>query len=96
VTIVTPAAVIAQAKVNPRAHAARFVLRAAGRASGFECALVRRAGRRQAVSVPRYAACGAVRVYRNLAAGRYTFYARALGPGGSGGRKPVRRSFSIR
>jgi hypothetical protein len=89
---VTPTTVIALARVNPRAHAARFVLRAAGRATSFECALVRRGGHQQAGSGPRYAACGAVRVYTHLAAGRYVFYARALG---SGARGAVRRSFSI-
>ncbi len=92
-TGVTPIAVIAQAWVDPRAHVARFVLRAAGRAAGFECALVRRGPRQQNGGGPHYAACGAVRVYTHLAAGRYTFYARALGPGGH---KPARRSFSIR
>jgi hypothetical protein len=54
---------------------------------------VRRSGK-AARTGPRYAACGAVRVYTHLAAGRYTFYARALGPPGADHRA-VRRSFSI-
>jgi hypothetical protein len=91
---VPPTAVITRARVNARAHAVRFVLLASGTPSGFQCALVRRSGKAARTGGPRYAACGAVRVYTHLAAGRYTFYARALGPPGSD-RKAVRRSFSI-
>jgi hypothetical protein len=86
-----PTAVIAKAVV--RRHAVRFVLRAAGGASGFDCALVALAGASK--PSPQYVACGAVSVYTHLAAGTYTFYVRALGPTGHA-RTPVRRSFSIR
>jgi hypothetical protein len=70
------------------------VLGSSGPAESFQCALVRGA-HAAAKRDLRYAACGAVRVYRHLARGRYTFYARALGPLG-GHRAPARRSFSIR
>jgi hypothetical protein len=73
-------------------HAVRVLLGGSDTGGAFECALVRRGTRKR----PRYAPCGAVRVYRHLAAGRYTFYARASEPGtGSRRRKAVRRSFSI-
>jgi hypothetical protein len=85
-----PTAVIAQTSV--RRHTVRFVLRASGGASGFACALVALAAGPK--PSPQYVACGAVSVYTHLAAGSYTFYARALGPTGSA-RTPVRRSFSI-
>ena len=65
-----------------------------GTPSGFQCALVRRSGNTATIANPRYGACGAVSVYRHLATGRYTFYARAVDSAGSA-RKPARRSFSI-
>jgi hypothetical protein len=91
---VPPITVIARTHVNANDHVASFVLRASGKASGFQCALVRRTDNVAGKANPRYGACGAVRVYKHLATGSYTFYARALSPSGS--RKPVRRSFSIR
>ena len=90
-----PIAVIAHAKVSPSGHAARFVLRASGAATGFECALVHGAGRTIGATRPHFVACASVRVYTHLHSGRYTFYARALGATGST-RRTVRRSFSIR
>jgi hypothetical protein len=87
---VTP--VITRASVSATAHRARFVLRSSGRASGIECALVRDGVHSGS---PRYAACGAVRVYSHLQRGRYTFYARTSGPA-AGAHRPARRSFSIR
>jgi hypothetical protein len=86
------APVITQASVSATAHRARFVLRESGRASGLQCALVRDGVH---TASPRYAACGSVRVYAHLARGRYTFYARAIGPAASV-HSPARRSFSIR
>jgi hypothetical protein len=78
--------------VAPSGHAVRVLLGGSDTVGAFECALVRRGTHR----APRYAACGPVRVYRHLAAGRYTFYARAGEPGTAGERrKTVRRSFSI-
>lgn len=89
-----PITVIARTHVNATAHVASFVLRASGTASGFQCALVRRSATTAPIANPRYGACGAVSVYRHLATGRYTFYARAVDSAGSA-RKPARRSFSI-
>jgi hypothetical protein len=86
--------VIERTHVNATAHVASFVLRASGTPSGFQCALVRRSGNTATIASPRYGACGAVSVYRHLATGRYTFYARAVDSAGSA-RKPARRSFSI-
>jgi hypothetical protein len=89
-----PITVIERTHVNATAHVASFVLRASGTPSGFQCALVRRSGNTATIASPRYGACGAVSVYRHLATGRYTFYARAVDSAGSA-RKPARRSFSI-
>jgi hypothetical protein len=69
------------------------VLDSSGPAASFECALVRgshaRGGRLH------FTACDALRVYRHLASGRYTFFARAIGPSGAH-RAAVRHTFSIR
>jgi hypothetical protein len=92
---VPPTATIAKVSVNSSSHSVRFVLSASGTVSGFQCALVHRVGVGATKARPRYVACGAVRAYNHLAAGRYTFYARAIGPDGSY-RTTVRRSFSIR
>jgi len=90
---VTLAPVALISSVHASGHAVRFVLGSSGTAKSFECALVRgtHVGRRHL----HYAACGSVRVYRHLPSGRYTFFARALGPGGVH-RAPARRSFLIR
>jgi hypothetical protein len=80
--------------VSSSGHGIRFVLGSSGPAKSFQCALVRgarAAGKRRL----RYSACGPIRVYRHLAPGRYTFYARAVGLKG-GHRAPARHSFSIR
>lgn len=62
---------------------ASFRFRAVGVASGFACALVRVPARRGATPPsPRYARCSSPKVLSHLAAGRYVFYVRAIGPGG--------------
>jgi hypothetical protein len=87
-----PTPLITRLRVAPSGHAVRVLLGGSDTVGAFECALVRRGTHR----APRYGPCGPVRVYRHLAAGRYTFYARASEPGTAGKRrKTVRRSFSI-
>jgi len=85
-----PTAIIAQAV--KRSHRIRFVLGAFGQASGYECALVRHG--RAATSTPVFRACGSVRIYSNLPAGRYTFLVRAVGSDGGAG-ATERESFTI-
>jgi hypothetical protein len=82
-------------RVAPSGHAVRVLLGGSDTVGAFECALVRRGTHRGPRRAPRYAPCGPVRVYHHLRAGRYTFLARASGPGTGSARKPVRRSFSI-
>jgi hypothetical protein len=79
--------------VSSSGHLIRFVLDSSGPGSQFECALVRGGGNGKGAL--HFTACGSVRVYRHLASGRYTFFARVIGPGGTH-RAPVRRTFSIR
>ena len=75
-------------------HRATFTFKAAGAATGFECALVRRGAHRRA-RAPRYAACGSKRTFRGLRPGTYALYVRAVGPGGVD-RTPVVYTFRIR
>lgn len=84
---------VRSARVNSRGRTAVFVLRASGRARGFQCALVRRRGAR--FPRPHYARCSAHVSYRHLRLGSFRFYARAFGPGGVE-RVPVVINFRVR
>ncbi len=88
-----PRAVLTAKKVS--GAAARFSFKAAGRSSGFQCALVRTVtGKGRHTPAPSYAGCVSPKTYRNLRAGRYVFYVRAIGPGGTG--SPATYAFTIR
>jgi hypothetical protein len=95
-TVLAPLAVIAG--VSAAGHSVSVLLDSSAPATGFQCALVRdrhsehAGGRRVRV---RFRRCGAVKIYKHLRRGKYTFYARALGLGGVH-RAAVKRSFSIR
>jgi len=75
-------------------HRATFRFEAAGAATGFECALVRREAHRRA-RTPRYAPCASKRTFSRLRPGAYVLYVRAVGPGGVDG-TPVVYTFRIR
>ena len=82
-------------KISSHSHSARFRFGATGTATGFQCALVRAPARKGAKAPsPRYAACGALRTFKNLKAGRYVLYVRADGPGGVD-RSPIAFRFKI-
>ncbi len=90
-----PNTVLAGETIDGTNGVATFRLRATGRSSGFECALVREPARGGAGSpAPHYARCGPSATFAHLQAGRYMFYARAVGPGGADP-EPVRYSFVI-
>jgi hypothetical protein len=91
-TLVVPLAVIS--KVTTSGHTVNFVLDSSAPASGYQCALARDR-HHSAHFRPHYTPCASVNAYEHLARGRYTLYARALGPGGIH-RRAVKRSFSIR
>jgi hypothetical protein len=61
---------------------ASFGLGASGPSKGWQCALVRVASGGHAPK-PRYAACGAAKTFKHLARGRYEFFVRVVGAGGT-------------
>ena len=76
--------------------AASFRFRAVGIATGFLCALVRvPVGRAAAPPSPHYSGCSSPKALSHLAAGRYVFYVRASGPGGTDA-TPASRRFATR
>lgn len=82
-----------RARILPRRGVARFFFRAVGRATGFECALVRRSAKRRKRA--RFRPCRSPKTYRRLRPGRYLFAVRAKGPGGRDAR-PAKRRFAIK
>jgi hypothetical protein len=87
---------ITAAKIGKPAGRARFRFKAVGRATGFQCRLVRAkvkaTARRPAQK--RFRACASPKAYRNLRPGRYRFAVRALN-GGLADTTPASRRFRI-
>ena len=78
---VAPNTVLTKATVSSAKHTAKFVFKATGTATGFQCALVRAAkGKHPKLA---YRGCRSPASYRHLKVGSYTFYVRAVGPGGT-------------
>jgi fibronectin-binding autotransporter adhesin len=74
---------------------ARFSFKASGKSSGFACALVRTVtGKGKHTPAPSYVSCRSPRTYTNLKTGKYTFYVRAIGPGGTG--SPATYGFKVK
>jgi len=91
--LAAPNTKLLRARVLPRRGVARFFFRAVGRANRFECALVRRSGKRRKRA--RFRRCRSPKTYRRLKPGRYVFAVRAKGPGGRDA-KPAKRRFAIK
>jgi hypothetical protein len=81
---------ITKAKIKSKRRKAKFEFQARGTASGFECQLERRRGKRKA-----FRNCSSPKTYRHLKKGRYTFKVRAVGPGGTDP-SPAKKAFKIR
>ncbi len=84
-----PGTTITNAFVSSRRHLADFSFRARGVASGLQCRL-----RASGARLGTFAACTSPRIYRHLAAGRYTFEVRAVNALGAD-RTPAKRKFRI-
>ena len=81
--------------INSRLGRATFHFKAIGKATRFQCALVRKSTRKGARKPkPKYSRCGSTKTYAHLASGTYVFYVRAVGPGGTQ-RNPLTETFSI-
>jgi hypothetical protein len=75
-------------KIRRAKHKATFAFSGVGRTSGFQCKLKRP---NRAAS---YRSCSSPKVYKRLARGKYTFFVRAFGPGGTDS-TPARYRFRI-
>ena len=82
---------ITKAKISQRKHKARFRFKAVGTATGFQCKL-KLAHHRKPKAI--FRRCSSPKTYRHLKPGRYTFKARAKGPGGTDP-TPARKRFRI-
>jgi hypothetical protein len=70
-------------QISSKSHSATFRFKATGDSTGFQCALVRKLIRKGAKTpAPGYSRCGLSKTFKNLKAGKYEFYVRAIGPGG--------------
>ena len=76
-------------------HSLTVKFKASGKASRFQCALVRVPTRKGAKTpAPKYAGCKSPKTYKNLKSGKYVLYVRAIGPGGTG--SPATYKFKIK
>ena len=70
-------------QISSKNHSATFRFKATGDSTGFQCALVRKPTRKGAKTPsPKYSSCGSSKTFKDLKAGKYEFYVRAIGPGG--------------
>src|SRR2546423_9752191 len=79
---------ITRTKIDRTHQRAKFKFRALGRATGFQCALVKR--RRHHTTTRHYSSCRSPKTYTGLAPGRYSFFVRAFNAGGVD-RTPAKR-----
>jgi trimeric autotransporter adhesin len=81
--------------VSTKRHTANFTFRATGDSTRNECALVKaHSAKHHKTPKPSYTTCRSPKSYKKLKAGRYEFYVKAIGPGGSS--KSATHGFKIR
>ena len=81
-------------KISRKTGSATFRFRAVGRATGFQCALVRQPKSHHQARRPSFGACRSPKSYHHLRRGSYTFLVRALN-GASRDPTPARARFTI-
>jgi hypothetical protein len=80
-----PGAKLLKEDVSSKHHDVTFHFKAVGDATRYECAIVLKPTKKGAKTPkPKYASCGLSKTYKKLKKGKYTFYVRAIGPGGIG------------
>lgn len=86
---------ISGAKINRRKRSATFRFTAAGKVTGFQCALIKpRKGKHRKKPKVVFSACRSPKTYKHLRHGRYTFEVRAFNSAGVDS-TPVIRKFKI-
>jgi len=82
--VAAPIASILKLALNSHKHRATFTLAATGALTGYQCALVKvPSGKHRRTPAPSYGSCSTPQIYKHLKAGKYVFYVRAVGPGGT-------------
>jgi DNA-binding beta-propeller fold protein YncE len=76
--LLAPDTKITRAVVQAKDHKASFSFKTIGKASGFQCALVKTVAPPKKAPAPSYRACTSPKTYSNLKPGNYTFLVRAL------------------
>jgi hypothetical protein len=95
-----PNTLITRSTVSSRRHTATFRFKASGGVlSGFQCALVKQPTKKHTkqhakAPKPKYSGCKSPKSYKHLKAGHFTFYTRAIGPGGTD-HTPATHKFKI-
>jgi Divergent InlB B-repeat domain len=84
---------ITATKISSKHHRAKFTFKATSKATGFQCALVKKAKKHHKQPKPSFKACRSPKVYKHLKPGNYTFEVRALGAAGTGA--TAQKSFKI-
>jgi hypothetical protein len=93
--LVAPNTEIRKATIARRRHLATFRFTGIGKATGFQCALVKRAKPHHKKWRPPFRSCRSPKNYHHLTRGHYVFLVRAFNPAGSD-RTPASKSFTIR
>ena len=82
---------ISKAKIKSKKRRATFRFKAVGTATGFQCELKRKHGRKK----PKFKPCSSPKTFKHLKAGKYTFEVRALSSAGADP-SPAKRKFRIK
>ena len=82
-----PDTTVTASKIKPAKHKATFTFTGTS-ATGFQCRL------KKAHHAASYASCSSPRTYKHLSGGKYKFFVRAVGPGGTDG-SPAKVPFKI-
>ncbi len=92
--LLPPDTAITNSTINQTHHQAGFSFKAIGKATGFQCALVKATKAGQKQPKPSYSACSSPKTYKHLKPSSYTFFVRAFNAGGADP-TPAKKSFTI-
>jgi hypothetical protein len=81
-------------QVSKSKRQAKFTFKAVGKASGFQCALVKQPKKRHKAPKPKFSRCSSPKTYKHVAHGSYKFEVRALSSAGAD-KTPASTSFKI-
>jgi hypothetical protein len=87
---------ILKATIDRKHHRAKFTFQAIGRATNFQCALVKNKKRKKGkkAPAPKFSSCTTPKTYTKLKAGKYSFLVRVLNVAGPD-RSPAKKNFKV-